>query len=326
MECNPETVTPELARGAGGARPARVARRAVVPGAAARRAGAAGHAGRRRGGRHDPARGRRREPLARPHPRHPGPGPRAARRRPRPADRARSPTTARCTSSRRSPARASPTRTAPSWRVRASCSRSTTSASSSGSRVPATRWYESANFARPGRESAHNRAYWLGRDYLGIGVGAVSTLGDRAPRQRARAWPATWTRSRPASRRRPGSRSCPRRHEAAGAADARAAPRRGRRAGRRWTTRSIPRRSRCWSRTASSWSATVESSSSGGDVCSSTTSSPASFAMTDAPDTPLTAPPGAAAVPRGRGAHRLRHRRSARRRSPRRGSSGSRRR
>lgn len=38
-------------------------------------------------------------------------------------------------------------------------------------------WYESANFARPGRESAHNRAYWLGRDYLGIGVGAVSTLG-----------------------------------------------------------------------------------------------------------------------------------------------------
>ena len=38
-------------------------------------------------------------------------------------------------------------------------------------------WYESANFARPGRESQHNRAYWLGRDYLGIGVGAVSTVG-----------------------------------------------------------------------------------------------------------------------------------------------------
>jgi oxygen-independent coproporphyrinogen-3 oxidase len=40
------------------------------------------------------------------------------------------------------------------------------------------RWYETANFCRPGRESRHNRAYWTGRDYLGIGVGAVSTLGD----------------------------------------------------------------------------------------------------------------------------------------------------
>ena len=38
-------------------------------------------------------------------------------------------------------------------------------------------WYESANFARPGHESRHNLAYWRGRDYLGIGVGAVSTIG-----------------------------------------------------------------------------------------------------------------------------------------------------
>ena len=38
-------------------------------------------------------------------------------------------------------------------------------------------WYESASFARPGHESRHNLAYWLGRDYLGIGVGAVSTIG-----------------------------------------------------------------------------------------------------------------------------------------------------
>jgi oxygen-independent coproporphyrinogen III oxidase len=38
-------------------------------------------------------------------------------------------------------------------------------------------WYESANFARPRRESTHNLAYWRGHDYLGIGVGAVSTLG-----------------------------------------------------------------------------------------------------------------------------------------------------
>jgi putative oxygen-independent coproporphyrinogen III oxidase len=38
------------------------------------------------------------------------------------------------------------------------------------------RWYETANFCRPGRESRHNLAYWLGRDYVGIGVGAVSTV------------------------------------------------------------------------------------------------------------------------------------------------------
>ena len=42
------------------------------------------------------------------------------------------------------------------------------------------RWYETANFARPGREARHNLAYWRGRDYLGVGVGAVSTVaGER---------------------------------------------------------------------------------------------------------------------------------------------------
>jgi oxygen-independent coproporphyrinogen-3 oxidase len=41
------------------------------------------------------------------------------------------------------------------------------------------RWYETANFCRPGREARHNLAYWLGRDYLGIGIGAVSTVGSR---------------------------------------------------------------------------------------------------------------------------------------------------
>jgi oxygen-independent coproporphyrinogen-3 oxidase len=47
------------------------------------------------------------------------------------------------------------------------------------------RWYETANFCRRpesvgGRDlrSRHNLAYWLGRDYLGLGVGAVSTLGS----------------------------------------------------------------------------------------------------------------------------------------------------
>jgi oxygen-independent coproporphyrinogen-3 oxidase len=46
------------------------------------------------------------------------------------------------------------------------------------------RWYETANFCRRpelsgGRDlrSRHNLAYWLGRDYLGLGIGAVSTVG-----------------------------------------------------------------------------------------------------------------------------------------------------
>jgi oxygen-independent coproporphyrinogen III oxidase len=46
------------------------------------------------------------------------------------------------------------------------------------------RWYETANFCRAdenGRDlrARHNLAYWLGRDYLGVGIGAVSTIDDR---------------------------------------------------------------------------------------------------------------------------------------------------
>jgi oxygen-independent coproporphyrinogen-3 oxidase len=42
------------------------------------------------------------------------------------------------------------------------------------------RWYETANFCRGDRRSLHNLGYWLGHDYLGIGVGAVSTIdGER---------------------------------------------------------------------------------------------------------------------------------------------------
>ena len=50
------------------------------------------------------------------------------------------------------------------------------------------RWYETANFCRPPEDSGgrdlrakHNLGYWLAYDYVGIGVGAVSTV-------RARRW------------------------------------------------------------------------------------------------------------------------------------------
>jgi oxygen-independent coproporphyrinogen-3 oxidase len=41
------------------------------------------------------------------------------------------------------------------------------------------RWYETANFARPGHECRHSLAYWGAADYLGLGVGAVSTVAGR---------------------------------------------------------------------------------------------------------------------------------------------------
>jgi oxygen-independent coproporphyrinogen III oxidase len=44
------------------------------------------------------------------------------------------------------------------------------------------RWYETANFCLEDvrdLRSRHNLAYWQGRDYLGLGIGAVSTIGGR---------------------------------------------------------------------------------------------------------------------------------------------------
>ena len=125
-----------------------------------------------------------------------------------------SPSTSPATSWRPSRGRASPTGTAPSWHGRPSCWRTTTSTSSSASRRAGYRWYETANFCRDDRRARHNLAYWTGRDYLGIGIGAVSTLGlerrtnrpslagfvdalERAPRRRGRS-----SSSRPAERAR----------------------------------------------------------------------------------------------------------------------------
>ncbi|MGE5691761.1 MAG: radical SAM family heme chaperone HemW [Pseudomonadota bacterium] len=44
------------------------------------------------------------------------------------------------------------------------------------------RWYETANFCRGGDRDLrahHNLGYWHGRDYLGLGIGAVSTVAGR---------------------------------------------------------------------------------------------------------------------------------------------------
>ncbi len=41
------------------------------------------------------------------------------------------------------------------------------------------RWYETSNFALPGKECRHNLAYWAGRDFVGLGAGAWSTVGGR---------------------------------------------------------------------------------------------------------------------------------------------------
>ena len=53
------------------------------------------------------------------------------------------------------------------------------------------RWYETANFCLApdragGRDlrAQHNLGYWLGHDYLGLGVGAVGTVGGRRVRNR----------------------------------------------------------------------------------------------------------------------------------------------
>jgi len=58
------------------------------------------------------------------------------------------------------------------------------------------RWYETANFClaperADGRDlrAHHNLAYWLGREYLGLGIGAVSTVGTERRRNTPRLGP-----------------------------------------------------------------------------------------------------------------------------------------
>jgi oxygen-independent coproporphyrinogen-3 oxidase len=41
------------------------------------------------------------------------------------------------------------------------------------------RQYEVSNFSKPGHESVHNRNYWLGKEYIGLGVGAHSYRNGR---------------------------------------------------------------------------------------------------------------------------------------------------
>jgi putative oxygen-independent coproporphyrinogen III oxidase len=67
------------------------------------------------------------------------------------------------------------------------------------------RWYETANFCRTGSRdlrSRHNLAYWLGRDYLGLGIGAVSTIDGRRWRNTPRlpAYVAELAAGRPPAR------------------------------------------------------------------------------------------------------------------------------
>lgn len=44
------------------------------------------------------------------------------------------------------------------------------------------RAYEVSNYAKPGEESRHNMAYWLGHDYVGVGAGAHGRITVTRPR------------------------------------------------------------------------------------------------------------------------------------------------
>lgn len=48
--------------------------------------------------------------------------------------------------------------------------------------------YEVSNYGRPGASSDHNRAYWRGEAYLGLGAAAVGCVPDRGDPTRATRW------------------------------------------------------------------------------------------------------------------------------------------
>jgi oxygen-independent coproporphyrinogen III oxidase len=52
--------------------------------------------------------------------------------------------------------------------------------------------YEISNYAKHGRESRHNLAYWDGRDYLGLGPSAVSTLNGKRRQNGNLSHDSTW--------------------------------------------------------------------------------------------------------------------------------------
>jgi oxygen-independent coproporphyrinogen-3 oxidase len=64
-------------------------------------------------------------------------------------------------------------------------------------------WYEVSNFALPGRRARHSVAYWRARPYLGLGPGAVSTVGAR--RWTDAADPSAWAAALAAGREPPRS-------------------------------------------------------------------------------------------------------------------------
>ncbi len=72
-------------------------------------------------------------------------------------------------------------------------------------------WYETASFGLAGHRGIHNRAYWQARDYLGVGIGAVSTIGTErrtnAPRLTAYIEALQAGRSAPAAREEITSRT-----------------------------------------------------------------------------------------------------------------------